>query len=154
MLRKLAKGSQGSAGSQGRAAPLSIIGADVRIVGNIITEGEMQIDGQVEGDIACSRLVVGETARIVGEVTANNVRIHGQVDGRIIANSVTIARTAEVVGDITHETMEMEAGGKLEGHLIRKSSQPPARPALAAPRPTEGSTSAADEETVMAEAAQ
>lgn len=136
MLRKLARGSQG-AGGQGRAAvPLSIIGADVRVVGNIITQGEMQIDGQVEGDIACTRLVVGEGARITGEVTADTVRIHGHVDGRIIANAVTIARSAEVVGDITHETLEIEAGGRLEGHLIRKGSQPAAvTPALEAPRP-------------------
>lgn len=137
MLRKLAKGSNGFGAANGRTAtPLSIIGADVRIVGNIITQGEMQIDGQVEGDIACARLVVGEGARIVGEVTADNVRIHGRVEGRIIATAVTIARSAEVVGDITHETLEIEAGGRLEGRLIRKSPHPAvATPALEAPRP-------------------
>jgi cytoskeletal protein CcmA (bactofilin family) len=134
MLRKLAKGSQG--GTTGRTnLPMSIIGADVRIVGNIITQGEMQIDGQVEGDIDCARLVLGETARITGEVTADTVRVHGRLEGRIIANSVTIARSAEVVGDITHDTLEIEAGGRLEGHLIRKGSQPATvTPQLAPPQ--------------------
>ncbi|MGE5477054.1 MAG: bactofilin family protein [Bacteroidales bacterium] len=113
---------------------MSIIGSDVRIVGNIITQGEMQIDGQVEGDIACSRLVVGEAARITGEVTADTMRIHGRLEGRIVANSVTIARSAEIVGDIIHETLEIEAGGRLEGHLIRKGTQP-ATPQLEAPKP-------------------
>lgn len=168
MLRKLAKGSHGFGGGNGRAAaPLSIIGSDVRIVGNIITQGEMQIDGQVEGDIACARLVVGEGARITGEVKADSVRIHGRVEGRIIATAVTIARSAEVVGDITHDTLEMEAGGRLEGHLIRKDSQPapalPAQlptkpPALEAPRPAPAAV-ARDEvedeaEGELAEAAQ
>lgn len=137
MLRKLTKGSQGLGGSAGRPAiPVSIIGADVRIVGNIITQGEMQIDGQVEGDISCARLVVGEGGRIVGEVTADTVRVHGRLEGRILANSVTVAKSAEVVGDITHETLEIEAGGRLEGHLFRKGSQPVTPPPqLAAPKP-------------------
>lgn len=135
MLRKLAKGP-GLGGSSGRVAiPLSVIGADVRIVGDIITQGEMQIDGQVEGDITCQRLVVGEGARIIGEVTADCVRVHGHLNGKILANSVTIAKSAQVVGDITHETLEIEAGGHLEGHLIRKGSQQTAAtPALEAPR--------------------
>lgn len=150
MLRKLAKGSQGMGASGRPAIPVSIIGADVRIVGNIITQGEMQIDGQIEGDIACARLVVGEAGRILGEVTADIVRVHGRLEGRIIANSVTIAKSAEVVGDITHDTLEIEAGGRLEGHLIRKGAQPvAAAPQLAAPK-----TAIAAPELVTAEAAQ
>lgn len=128
MFGKTAKG-------QGRSTmPLSVIGADVRIVGDIITQGEMQIDGQVEGDITCARLVIGEGGRIMGAVKADTIRIHGHVTGTIVADAVKIAKTAQVVGDVTHETMEMEAGGHVEGHLIRKSTTP-AAPALEAPRP-------------------
>ncbi|HLO77125.1 MAG TPA: polymer-forming cytoskeletal protein [Magnetospirillum sp.] len=146
MLRKIGKGGQAASGRG--LTPLSIIGADVRIVGDIITQGEMQIDGQIEGDITCHRLVVGEGARITGEVTADSVRIHGQMNGRIIAGSVTIAKSAQVFGDITHETLEIEAGGHLEGHLIRKGSQPAtATPALEPPR-------AAHADSELAEAAQ
>ncbi len=121
MLRKLAKG--GSAGNSASRGPgLSVIGADMRIIGDIITQGEAQIDGQVEGDITCQILVIGEGARIVGEVTAENVRVHGHLTGKIAATHVTIAKSAHVVGDITHETLEIEAGGSLEGHLIRRGS--------------------------------
>jgi len=128
MFGKTAKG-------QGRSTmPLSVIGADVRIVGDIITQGEMQIDGQVEGDITCARLVIGEGGRIMGAVKADTIRIHGHVTGTIVADAVKIAKTAQVVGDVTHETMEMEAGGHVEGHLIRKNAAP-ATPALEAPRP-------------------
>lgn len=155
MLRKLGKGAPASSGRA--AVPLSVIGADVRIVGDIITQGEMQIDGQVEGDITCQRLVVGEGARITGEVAADSVRIHGHLSGKIVANSVTIAKSAQVVGDITHETLEIEAGGHLEGHLIRKGSQPvTATPALEPPRKAIAAESKPVAETVAetAEAAQ
>lgn len=125
MLRKLAKGGTGlGTGSAPRTIPLSVIGPDVRIVGDIITQGEMQIDGQVEGDITCQTLVVGEGARIIGEVTAENVRVHGALTGKINANQVMVAKSAQVVGDITHETLEIEAGGHLEGHLIHKGTSP------------------------------
>lgn len=128
MFGKTAKG-------QGRSTmPLSVIGPDVRVVGDIITQGEMQIDGQVEGDITCARLVIGEGGRIIGAVRADTVRIHGHVTGTIVADAVKIAKTAQVIGDVTHETMEMEAGGHVEGHLIRKGATP-AAPALEAPRP-------------------
>lgn len=122
MLQKFAKGHLVGHGAR-PASALSVIGPDVRIVGDIITQGEMQIDGQVDGDITCQTLVVGEGARISGEVTAENVRVHGHLSGKVVATTVMIARSAEVVGDITHESLQIEAGGHVEGHLIRKGSQ-------------------------------
>ncbi|MBX9635246.1 MAG: polymer-forming cytoskeletal protein [Magnetospirillum sp.] len=147
MLRKLGKGGNvlGS-GSGSRPVPLSVIGPDVRIVGDILTQGEMQIDGQVEGDITCKTLVVGEGARITGEVTADSVRIHGALTGKVNANQVMIAKSAQVVGDITHETLEIEAGGHLEGHLTHKGT--------AAPLKLIEQASAPMEEAPQAEAAQ
>lgn len=131
MLQKFVKthsafrtGSSGTA-----AAPLSIIAAGVRIVGDIITQGEIQIDGHVEGDISCATLVVGEGAHVAGEVNAEHVRVHGKLTGKIDAAQVRIARSAHVVGDITHESLEIEAGAYLEGHLVRR----PAVPVVAAP---------------------
>lgn len=125
MLRKLTKGHSAGSGSARNGIALSVIGPDVRIVGNILTQGEMQIDGQVEGDITCQTLVVGEGARILGEVTAENVRVHGELTGKINANSVMIAKSAHVVGDIIHESLEIEAGGHLEGHLVHRTGSSP-----------------------------
>lgn len=128
MLQKLVKATSGSglgaASKPGNA--LSVIGPDVRIVGDIITKGEMQIDGEVEGDIACQTLVVGEGARINGAVTADKVRVHGELTGRIEADTVVIAKTARVVGDVAHQSLEIEAGAHLEGHIARRDGAPKA----------------------------
>lgn len=134
MFRKLAKANPGGGHAARPQAHLSVIAPDVRIVGNLTTQGEVQIDGQVEGDITCQVLVVGEGARIVGAVTADAVRVHGRLEGKMDANAVMIARTGHVVGDVTHGTLEIEAGGCLEGHLIRKGSQA-AQAAIAAAAP-------------------
>lgn len=126
MLQKLVKAGAAhvSAHTQPQAGSprLSVIGPDVRIVGDIITQGEMQIDGQVEGDITCQTVVVGEGARIAGEVTAESVQVHGELTGKINAGKVRIAKSAKVISDITHEVIEIEAGAHVEGHIIRRSN--------------------------------
>ncbi|SEH27329.1 bactofilin family protein [Magnetospirillum fulvum] len=134
MLSRFGKGGNGSSPRKAASGQtLSLIGADVRIVGNISTEGEIQIDGQLEGDIACRHLLIGETGRITGEVTAETTRVHGEVTGKITAGAVVIARAGRIAGDIIHDSIEIEAGARLEGRLIRKSAQTGAEstPALA-----------------------
>lgn len=131
MLQKFVKSNGGGGSGAPRSSALSVIGPDVKIVGNIITQGEMQIDGQVEGDITCHTLVVGEGARITGEVTAEAVRVHGDLSGKIDAVTIVIAKTASVSGDVIHETLEIEAGANLEGHILRRNgTAKPAAPAL------------------------
>ncbi len=108
--------------SSAHGLPLSVIGPDVKIVGNIFTQGEMQIDGHVEGDIVCQRLLVGEGGRISGEVTAEIVQVHGELTGKINASTVLITKSGRVTGDVTQDSLEIEAGASMEGRLIRRGS--------------------------------
>ena len=96
--------------------PPSIISADVKIVGQIFSEGEVQIDGNFEGDIRTKVFLVGETGIIKGEVLAQTVHIHGSVNGHIKARDVNLAKTAHVIGNILHENMSIETGAFLEGN--------------------------------------
>ncbi len=120
MLQKLVKNVSAGHASSASGTIVSIIAADVRIVGNIISQGDLQIDGQVEGNITCQTLVVGELARISGEVTAERVKVHGELTGKINATVISITHTARVLGDVTHESLEVEVGAQMEGHCIRK----------------------------------
>lgn len=122
MFSKNKNGSSGNATQipQKPSIP-SIISADLTITGNLASEGEIQIDGTVNGDIKTSTLLIGETAHIRGEVHAKRVRVHGHVDGQITASSVTLAKTAHVSGDVVHEDLSIEKGAFLEGHCMRMS---------------------------------
>lgn len=95
--------------------PPSIISADLTITGNLASEGEIQIDGKVIGDIYSCNLLIGETAHITGEIVAETVRVHGKVDGQIKALNVSLAQSAHVVGDILHDNLSIENGAFLEG---------------------------------------
>ncbi len=94
----------------------SIIGADLRIVGDLKSEGEVQVDGFIDGDIRTRVLLIGESATIKGEIVVDTVRVYGKVNGQIKARAVTLAKSAHVVGNILHENLSIEEGALLEVH--------------------------------------
>ena len=116
MFSKNKKNQQTNNNHQPRAVP-SIISADLKIIGDLSSSGEIQIDGEVSGDIRSKVLLVGEGASIKGEIRAETVRVHGHVNGQIKATFVNLAKTAHVVGDILHENLSIQEGAFLEGHI-------------------------------------
>ena len=106
----------------GRSAP-SLFSADLEIIGNLTTPGEVQLDGTIEGDVTCEKLMVGEKARVSGHVQADEVVIRGKIIGNVKAKNVELAKTAHVVGDIWHDTLAIDAGAFLEGHCRRNDDQ-------------------------------
>lgn len=111
------------AGAAVAGPPPSIISADMRLIGDLVSQGEVQIDGTVEGDIRAKSLLVGETADIKGEILAENVRVHGRIDGQIKARVVHLARTAHVAGDVWHESLSIETGAFIEGNCKRMNER-------------------------------
>ena len=118
MFTRNSKGEEQTLVPKEPAAP-SILSTDLKITGDLVSEGEIQIDGHVIGDIQANVLIVGESANVNGEITADSVRVHGKVTGQIRAQSVSLAKTAHVLGDILHENLAIEQGAFLEGHCRR-----------------------------------
>lgn len=93
----------------------SIIGTDLRIAGNLVTDGDVQCDGTVDGDIHSRSLTVGERAVVNGAIMGEIVRVAGVVNGEINARVVELTRTARVTGDVIHATLSIEAGAFIDG---------------------------------------
>ena len=124
----------------------SIIGPDLKIAGNLITEGDVQCDGTVDGDIHSRSLTVGESAVVNGSITGEIVRVAGVVNGEINARVVELTRTARVSGDVIHATLSIEAGAFIDGlcrHVDPKKAveiglaTSPAEPRAVESRPAE-----------------
>lgn len=109
---------KGAAEAANRSAP-SIISNNLNVVGNLKTEGEVQVDGMIEGDVTGRALVIGERARVHGEIVADDVVIRGNTEGRIRARRVQLTKSAKVIGVILHESLSIEAGAYVEGQLKR-----------------------------------
>lgn len=134
------------------AAPPSLISSNLQVVGNLKTEGEIQIDGVIDGDVACGKLMIGERATVNGEVVADNVEVRGTVEGRIRAKTVLLAKSARVTGDIWHDSLSIEAGAYLDGHCKRNDSVSASQPAAAASAPRPEAVSAGNREAAKAAA--
>lgn len=93
----------------------SIIGEDLTVTGNIISKGEVQIEGELQGDVFCSLLTIGEKGRISGSIVAEEVIVYGRVNGSIHAVRVTLESTCHVEGDICHKMLKLEHGGYFDG---------------------------------------
>jgi cytoskeletal protein CcmA (bactofilin family) len=96
----------------------SIIGSDVKIVGNLTAAGELQLDGIVEGDVKCGALTMGEHGQVAGSVTADTIVVRGRVEGKIRARSVRLEKTSKISGDVWHETLSIEAGAHIDGKFV------------------------------------
>ncbi|MCW5750529.1 MAG: polymer-forming cytoskeletal protein [Alphaproteobacteria bacterium] len=136
MFSKSQKNQKG--GKAGGSAVPSIISADLTLTGNIVTDGDVHVDGRVEGDITCSDLSVGESGSVAGEVVADSVRILGEVRGRVRALSVYIAASARMHGDVLHKELAVETGAVIDG-LCRNLENPKEAglAQLAPPRPAQ-----------------
>ena len=106
----------------GRAAP-SILSADVVVVGNLTSGGDIQIDGTIEGDVRSVSLTVGDKATINGEIIADDVVVRGRVIGSIHARRVQLCSNCHVEGNILHEALAVETGAYFEGNC-RHSADP------------------------------
>jgi cytoskeletal protein CcmA (bactofilin family) len=93
----------------------SILSADLAITGSIKTQGEVQLDGSVEGDIRAKSLTIGEKAVVKGEIQAEQITVRGKVTGKIRGRQIQLTATAHVEGDIVHSTLSMENGAFFEG---------------------------------------
>ncbi|RJE80034.1 polymer-forming cytoskeletal protein [Paracoccus sp. JM45] len=102
-----------------RTAP-SVLSADLTVVGNIKTQGDIQVEGTVEGDIRAHQLTVGESATIKGEIVGDDVIVHGRVIGRVRGLKVRLSASARVEGDIIHKTIAIESGAHFEGSVQRQ----------------------------------
>ncbi len=118
--------------------PASILSADLHITGNLKTSGDIQVEGQVDGDIRAHLLTVGEGATVRGEVIADDVVINGHIIGRVRGLKVRLTSTAQVEGDIIHKTIAIESGAHFEGSVQRQDDPLSAAGGKkAAPKPAE-----------------
>jgi cytoskeletal protein CcmA (bactofilin family) len=104
----------------------SVIGNDLKILGHglkIISQGVLQIDGQIGGDVQAAEIIVGEDGEVTGMVAGARVAIRGKVLGVIVGKTVTLHASSQVEGDIHHMSFSIELGARFEGRSRRATSE-------------------------------
>lgn len=121
-FRKKTSNGRSAAGRGSRVGP-SIIGTDAVIQGNLVTSGDLQVDGTIQGDVRATAVVVGPQGAIHGELSAEEVAVRGRVIGPIRGLRVRVFSGAHVDGDIVHDSLAVETGAFCQGS-IRRSEDP------------------------------
>lgn len=95
----------------------TIVGASVKLKGNLRSDGDILIEGMVTGDLKTSgAVVIGESASVVANIKGQNVAVAGVVQGNIEASDkLEISNTGKVIGDIAANVLSISAGASFSG---------------------------------------
>ncbi len=93
------------------------IGKGTTLNGSIETYGNLRIEGKVYGDItAKSKVVIGKSACIEGNILAQNADIEGEVRGKVEISDILILKpTAKIHGDMLTNKLIVESGAQFNG---------------------------------------
>jgi cytoskeletal protein CcmA (bactofilin family) len=95
----------------------NVIAEGTKIVGNIVSSGDIRIDGEIQGEIETKgRLVLGETGVVTGSVHCVNAEIMGKFDGILLAEEyLSIRESATVTGDIKALKLAIDLNANFNG---------------------------------------
>jgi cytoskeletal protein CcmA (bactofilin family) len=95
----------------------TIIGQSIKVKGNFHGQGNIIVEGQVEGSIkTAGHLYVGNKAIITADVAAKEAKIGGEINGNItVQGYLEILATARINGDVQAAEISIERGAKING---------------------------------------
>jgi len=95
----------------------NIIGTGTKIVGDIDTNGDLRVDGVIEGNIVSKgKLVLGQGGNIKGTIKCANAEISGSFEGKVdVSELLSLRNTANFKGDMTIGKLSIEPGATFNG---------------------------------------
>src|SRR5512147_1947900 len=97
----------------------TLIAEGLKIVGSVTAEGLVEVNGQIEGELHCTSLIISRKAQVAGTITAERVVVDGRVEGPIQGGEVVLKSQAHVIGDIQHQSLAIDSGAYFEGRSIQ-----------------------------------
>jgi cytoskeletal protein CcmA (bactofilin family) len=106
----------------------SILGASIRVDGNLIIAKSVRIDGTLHGNIlqeegSEATIAIAPSALILGDIRAEHIIVAGTVKGNIFsAGKIELLTNAHIEGDITYGIVGIEVGARVTGKLLQISA--------------------------------
>jgi len=99
---------------------VTIVGTGARLEGNVVSAGNLRIDGQVKGQInADGDVVLSPQSQVEADIRSQNVSVAGRFKGNILVKGKAhLARGGRIDGNITSKTLVVEEGGIFHGQSI------------------------------------
>ncbi|MES2542442.1 MAG: polymer-forming cytoskeletal protein [Pseudomonadota bacterium] len=97
----------------------SVLGADLRITGEVSSAGSVEVLGEIDGNITANGLIIGNEGKVKGTVTAHTVEVKGKLDGKVSCESFTLRASSDVRADVTTTSLIIESGAGIEGRFLK-----------------------------------
>jgi cytoskeletal protein CcmA (bactofilin family) len=103
---------------------INLISSGTDINGDIISNGDIRVDGSVTGTLSTKgKVVIGPTGKIKGEIICKNSEISGTIEGRVtISQLLNLKSSCRIVGDIFTSKLSIEPGAKFSGNCKMNES--------------------------------
>lgn len=104
----------------------TVVGPSVKIQGDLNSEGNIRIEGQVTGKVKTTQNVyAGQASKIAADVLAGSAVIAGEVQGNMkISGNLVLQSTAKVLGDIACAILRVEDGAQFTGKCSMTGASP------------------------------
>jgi cytoskeletal protein CcmA (bactofilin family) len=116
-------------GKKDKTAPvglsaINVIGDGTKIIGDLKSNGDLRIDGVVEGNITTqAKCVLGASGKIIGNIQSKSCDLSGTVNGNVLVNELLLIKsTGKINGDIRTAKLVVENGGEFNGACTMGSS--------------------------------
>lgn len=99
-----------------------------KIIGTVVANNDIRIDGIIEGDVQCSgKVVIGEKGWVKGNITCANAELFGRLEGKIeVSQMLTLHATAQMIGDVITTSLSVEPNAVFNGTCQMSKSAAPA----------------------------
>lgn len=101
--------------------------AGSKIIGTIIANSDIRLDGTVEGDLQCTgKVVIGEQGMLKGTITCQNAEIMGKMDGKIsVSGTLALRATGNIHGEVATKTLIIEPNAIFNGSCSMSKTEAP-----------------------------
>lgn len=103
------------------AAGRSVIAADVRFTGDLVSGGTVEILGEVTGTIQARTVIIGAEGSVQGAIGGETVDIRGRMQGKIASGTLALRGAALVQADCSYLSLTIENGATVEGRFNRSA---------------------------------
>lgn len=99
---------------------LNVIVEGSKVIGDMLTESNLRIDGEVQGNVTvASKIVIGKSGYIKGNLTCGSADIEGKIEGILkVEDLLSLRSTAQIVGEITTSKLQVEEGANFSGNCV------------------------------------
>ena len=103
----------------------TIIGPAIKVKGNFNGQGNIVVEGQLEGSLKTNGDVfIGEKAKISANVEAKNIKINGLITGNVLAKKyLAIGTSAKIIGNVQYGEISIEKGAIISGNCFMLSDE-------------------------------